>query len=43
MGWTPEKTEQLKKLWNEGHTASQIAGMLGDGISRNAVIGKSHR
>ncbi|MEK0419324.1 MAG: GcrA cell cycle regulator, partial [Pseudomonadota bacterium] len=23
MGWTPEKTEQLKKLWNEGHTASQ--------------------
>ena len=43
MGWTPEKTEQLKKLWNEGHTASQIAAMLGDGISRNAVIGKSHR
>jgi len=36
MGWTPEKTEQLKKLWNEGHTASQIAAMLGDGISRNA-------
>jgi GcrA cell cycle regulator len=43
MGWTPEKTEQLKKLWNEGHTASQIAAMLGEGISRNAVIGKSHR
>ncbi|MFM7673434.1 MAG: GcrA family cell cycle regulator [Candidatus Fonsibacter sp.] len=43
MVWTPEKTEQLKKLWNEGHTASQIAGMLGDGITRNAVIGKSHR
>ena len=43
MAWTEEKTEQLKKLWAEGHTASQISKMLGDGISRNAVIGKSHR
>ena len=41
MGWTPEKTEQLKKLWNEGHTASQIAGMLGDGISRMRSASKS--
>ena len=38
MAWTDEKTEQLKKLWAEGHTASQIARMLGDDISRNAVI-----
>ena len=43
MAWTDEKTEQLKKLWSEGHTASQIARMLGDDISRNAVIGKAHR
>ena len=43
MAWTDEKTEQLKKLWAEGHTASQIARMLGDDISRNAVIGKAHR
>ena len=43
MAWTNEKTEQLKKLWAEGHTASQIARMLGDDISRNAVIGKAHR
>ena len=43
MAWTEEKTEELKKLWAEGHTASQISKMLGSGISRNAVIGKSHR
>ena len=43
MAWTEEKTEQLKKLWAEGHTASQISKLLGNGISRNAVIGKSHR
>jgi GcrA cell cycle regulator len=43
MAWTNEKTEQLKKLWSEGHTASQIARILGEGISRNAVIGKAHR
>ena len=43
MAWTDEKTEQLKKLWADGHTASQIARMLGDDISRNAVIGKAHR
>ncbi len=34
--------EQLKKLWNDGLSASQIAGELG-GITRNAVIGKVHR
>lgn len=42
--WTPEKVEQLKKLWTEdGLTASQIAQQLGGGITRNAVIGKVHR
>jgi len=43
MAWTEQQTEQLKKLWAEGHTASQIARMLGENISRNAVIGKAHR
>ena len=42
MSWTPEKEEKLKKLWKKGHTASQIATMLGD-TTRNAVIGKAHR
>ena len=42
MSWTTEKVEKLKALWSKGHTASQIAGMLGD-TTRNAVIGKAHR
>ena len=42
MNWTDERVEQLKILWAEGLSASQIARQLG-GISRNAVIGKVHR
>jgi len=42
MGWTDERVELLKKLWQEGLSASQIAKQLG-GVTRNAVIGKVHR
>ena len=42
MSWTTERERKLKELWKEGHTASQIAEMLGD-TTRNAVIGKAHR
>ena len=42
MSWTHERIEQLKKLWEAGYTASNIATELG-GITRNAVIGKAHR
>ena len=42
MSWTDEKVEKLKELWTKGHTASQIAQILGD-TTRNAVIGKAHR
>lgn len=42
MGWTDERVESLKKLWQDGLSASQIANRLG-GVSRNAVIGKVHR
>ncbi|NJO53638.1 MAG: GcrA cell cycle regulator [Bacteroidales bacterium] len=42
MSWNDERIEQLKKLWAEGLSASQIAAELG-GITRNAVIGKVHR
>ena len=42
MSWTPEKEQKLKDLWKKGHTASQIAELLGD-TTRNAVIGKAHR
>ena len=42
MSWTYERIEKLKKLWDEGLTASRIAAELGD-VTRNAVIGKAHR
>ena len=42
MSWTEERVSTLKKLWAEGHSASQIAKQLG-GVTRNAVIGKVHR
>jgi len=43
MSWTPERIEKLQKLWEQGLSASQIADDLGEGVSRNAVIGKAHR
>ena len=43
MSWNDERVETLKKLWNQGLSASQIAGELGHGITRNAVIGKVPR
>ena len=42
MSWTTDREEKLKELWTKGHTASQIAEILG-GTTRNAVIGKAHR
>ena len=42
MSWTNEKVDKLKELWTKGHTASQIAEILGE-TTRNAVIGKAHR
>lgn len=42
MSWTDERVETLKRMWNEGQSASQIAKELGN-VTRNAVIGKVHR
>ena len=42
MSWTPERENKLKDLWKKGHTASQIAALIGE-TTRNAVIGKAHR
>lgn len=41
--WNPQNEKRLADLWGEGKTASEIAEALGDGISRNMVIGKSRR
>jgi len=43
MSWTEERVELLRRHWIEGKSASQIASLLGNGLTRNAVIGKVHR
>ena len=43
MSWTPEREEKLKQLWKKGHSGSQIARLLGDGATRNSVLGKAFR
>jgi len=42
MSWTEDRVGQLRELWSQGLSASQIAERLG-GVTRNAVIGKAHR
>lgn len=39
--WSDDRVEQLKKLWEAGLSASQIAAELGN-LTRNAVISKVH-
>jgi GcrA cell cycle regulator len=43
MGWTEQQIQMLKEMWGHGFSASEIAGRMGGGMSRNAVIGKAHR
>lgn len=40
--WTDDRVELLRRLWEDGLSASQIASQL-TGVTRNAVIGKVHR
>ena len=39
--WTPERIEQLTRLWEEGVTTAEIGRRIG--VTKNAVIGKVHR
>lgn len=41
MDWTNDAIEQLRNLWADGHSATQIGARLG--VSKNTVIGKAHR
>ena len=41
--WDKSKVELLKKYWASGISAQAIAEKLGEGATRNSVIGKSHR
>ncbi len=43
LPWSEERVELLRKLWDEGLSASRIAAELAGGVTRNAVIGKVHR
>ena len=43
MSWSDDRVALLKRLWGEGKTAAEIAKELGEGVTRNAVIGKAHR
>lgn len=43
MSWTDERVERLKKLWADGVSCGVIAVRLGNGVTRNAVIGKVAR
>ena len=43
MSWTPEREEKLKQLWEKGYSGSQIAHVLGEGATRNSVLGKAFR
>lgn len=42
-GWNDRRVELLKTLWADDRSCSEIAGVLGGGLTRNAVIGKVHR
>ena len=41
LKWTDERLAQLKDLWNQGLSISQIGEKMG--VSRNAIAGKVHR
>jgi len=41
--WTDERTAILVDLWKAGLSCGRIAAELGDGATRNSVIGKVHR
>jgi GcrA cell cycle regulator len=43
MSWTEDRVKLLRKLWLDGLSASQIAGELGMGFTRNSVTSKVHR
>ena len=44
MGWDTRKDQILRDHYGKGQkTASEIASLIGDGITRNSVIGRASR
>lgn len=39
--WPEDRVIQLRALWDEGHSASEIGRRMG--LSKNQIVGKSHR
>ena len=43
FNWTESRVKKLEKLWAKNVPARDIAKQLGNGITRNAIIGKAKR
>lgn len=41
--WTEERDEEMLRLRRQKYSAAGIAAMLGDGLTRNAILGRLHR
>lgn len=41
--WTQESIDKILQMYRHGDSASQIAAALGQGLTRNAIIGKLNR
>ena len=41
--WTQARVDKMIRLWAAGHSAGQIVTELGQGVTRNAVLGKLYR
>ena len=42
MKWTPEKEATLRRMWDDGKTAAEIAVAVGEPCSDTSVIRKRH-
>lgn len=41
--WTPEVIGKVRRLWVDGHSATEVARLVGNGLTRSAVLGRIYR
>jgi len=41
MEWTAKAIEELRALWDQGHSTAEIGRRMG--VTKNAIVGKAHR
>ncbi len=41
--WTADRVELLKAAWSAGRSGTEIADLLGQGVTRSKVLGKINR